>query len=101
MERDATLEDFLARDDTSDESVGESDEQSGEPAEERPGEPAEERPGESTDERQGEKPPEAVDRAISTMSYRSEGGACAACGSVVERRWRGDDGLVCRDCKSW
>ncbi|QSG07795.1 DUF7573 domain-containing protein [Halapricum desulfuricans] len=93
MERDATLEDFLARDDTSDESVGESDEQSGEPAEERP--------GESTDERQGGKPPEAVGRAISTMSYRSEGGACATCGSVVERRWRGDDGLVCRDCKSW
>lgn len=36
-----------------------------------------------------------------TFDWSPDGAACAACGAVVERRWRGDPGLVCSDCKDW
>lgn len=75
MERDATLEEFL---------------DSGER------EPPETASGGPTDEKRDD-----ADMATSTMSYRPGGGACAVCGTAVERRWRDDNGLVCRDCKTW
>jgi len=87
MDRDATLEDFLEPGDG-----GSSDAVT----------------GGSTDEKQDDDAPDteagggdAPDTATSTMHYRPGGGACAICGTVVERRWRDDDGLVCRDCKAW
>lgn len=47
----------------------------------------------------------AVEPAVSTFQWSSDGGECADCGASVERRWRGDgqkDGnLVCSDCKEW
>ncbi len=36
-----------------------------------------------------------------TMAYAPEGSECAACGAVVQRRWQGENGLVCADCKEW
>ena len=42
--------------------------------------------------------PQAV---IPTSAWTSEGAPCASCGAVVERRWRQNDTLVCRDCKDW
>lgn len=36
-----------------------------------------------------------------TYQWDPEGRPCAACGAVVERRWRDEDGLVCPDCKDW
>ncbi|WP_299232745.1 DUF7573 domain-containing protein [Natronomonas sp.] len=37
----------------------------------------------------------------STYAWTPGGRACPACGSVVERRWRDGDELVCVDCVSW
>lgn len=45
--------------------------------------------------------PDAVEPAASTYVRLPDGGACAACGETVERRWRGEQGLVCPDCKAW
>ncbi|NHN61133.1 MULTISPECIES: hypothetical protein [Halorussus] len=49
--------------------------------------------------------PETVDAAVSTYSWSSGSGECAACGASVERRWRADGerggDLVCADCKEW
>jgi len=45
--------------------------------------------------------PEAADAGLSTYDWSPEGAACAACGTVVERRWRDDPGLVCESCKEW
>lgn len=39
--------------------------------------------------------------AVSTSSWRPDGAPCDACGSVVQRRWRDDGGLVCVDCVAW
>jgi len=36
-----------------------------------------------------------------TMAVTREGADCAACGATVERRWQGESGLVCGDCKEW
>ncbi|MCU4718234.1 DUF7573 domain-containing protein [Halapricum hydrolyticum] len=105
MERDATLEDFL-------------DSGEGDPPDTASGGPIDadrddetpdtaDRDDETPDtaDRDDETPdtaePDDADIATSAMSYRSGGGACAVCGTVVERRWRDDDGLVCRDCKTW
>jgi hypothetical protein len=44
---------------------------------------------------------EADDQAAVTAAWDPCGGVCAACGAVVERRWRGAAGLVCPDCKEW
>ena len=40
-----------------------------------------------------------VEPAVST--YVARRGECAACGASVERRWQGEDGAVCPDCKEW
>ncbi|MFC7081544.1 DUF7573 domain-containing protein [Halorussus caseinilyticus] len=49
--------------------------------------------------------PEEFDPAVSTYDWSPAGGECAACGEVVERRWRSggerDGSLVCPDCKEW
>lgn len=42
-----------------------------------------------------------VEPAESTYAWSPDGDACAACGAVVERRWRDSDGLVCETCKTW
>lgn len=44
---------------------------------------------------------EGVDPATSTYVRTPAGGECADCGATVERRWNGDGGLVCPDCKDW
>lgn len=36
-----------------------------------------------------------------TMAFAPDGADCAACGATVERRWQGESGLVCADCKEW
>lgn len=36
-----------------------------------------------------------------TATWRPDGGACDACGSVVQRRWRDGGTLVCVDCVDW
>ena len=47
----------------------------------------------------------AVDPAVSTYRWSSEGGECADCGASADRLWRGegqkDGDLVCPDCKEW
>lgn len=40
-----------------------------------------------------------VKPAVST--YVARPGECAACGATAERRWQGEDGPVCPDCKDW
>lgn len=65
-------------------------------------------------ERQGSEPEEGADRAgdtsatgeavgpaRSTYAFAPAGAPCTACGAVVERRWRDEQGLVCPDCKVW
>ncbi|WP_323674524.1 hypothetical protein [Halorubellus sp. PRR65] len=44
---------------------------------------------------------EPDDSAASTSRYEPTGGACTACGSVVERLWVADDDDVCAACKPW
>jgi len=44
---------------------------------------------------------DAVAPATPTATWSPDGAACAACGDVVERRWRDDDELVCAGCKEW
>jgi hypothetical protein len=42
-----------------------------------------------------------VEPVVSTAEWHSVGAACAACGATVERRWHGEAGAVCADCKEW
>ena len=44
---------------------------------------------------------DAVEPAVSTYAFSPDGATCAACGAVVEKRWRDDGDLVCPDCKQW
>jgi len=44
---------------------------------------------------------DAVDPATATYAWSAAPVACAACGETVRRRWRGEAGLVCRECKKW
>ncbi|MFB6297365.1 MAG: hypothetical protein ABEH56_02465 [Salinirussus sp.] len=41
------------------------------------------------------------DTAATTFAWSPDGGRCAACGEHVERRWRGEAGLICPGCKEW
>lgn len=43
----------------------------------------------------------AVELAVSTYAFAPDGAPCAACGAVVEKRWRDDGELVCPECKAW
>jgi len=97
MERDATLEDF--RTGSESDPSGDGSDESTDGASDRPGETA--GTGETPDTDGTDETFDGDERATSTMSYRPGGGACTSCGTVVERRWRGADGLVCRDCKDW
>lgn len=42
-----------------------------------------------------------VEPAVTTYQWDPDGLDCAACGATVERRWRGEAGPVCADCKEW
>ena len=42
-----------------------------------------------------------VDPATTTCAWTADGEPCASCGDLAERRWRGEAGLVCPDCKDW
>ena len=42
-----------------------------------------------------------VDPVTATYAWDPGGGACVDCGTTVGRRWRGEAGLVCYDCKEW
>ena len=44
---------------------------------------------------------DAVEPAVSTYAFSPDGASCAACGTVVQKRWRDDGELVCPDCKRW
>jgi len=44
---------------------------------------------------------DGVDPATTTYAWSGDGAACAACGTVVERRWQQDGSLVCSACKEW
>ncbi|WP_226022166.1 DUF7573 domain-containing protein [Halomicrobium salinisoli] len=41
-----------------------------------------------------------VEPAETTFAW-SPDGVCEACGEAAERRWRGEAGLVCGECKKW
>ncbi|MFB6171768.1 MAG: hypothetical protein ABEJ23_04490 [Haloarculaceae archaeon] len=85
MDRDASLDDFL--DGTT------ADEQ---PDDDAPGRTdSSGRDGEDSFQRDG------ADAGRSTFDWSPDGAPCAACGARVERRWRGDGGLVCESCKTW
>jgi hypothetical protein len=45
--------------------------------------------------------PAAVDTATTTCAWTADGEPCGSCGDLAERRWRGEAGLVCPDCKDW
>ncbi|WP_017343857.1 hypothetical protein [Halorubrum sp. T3] len=45
--------------------------------------------------------PAAVDPAVATSTWHTDGAACDRCGERVERRWRDEDDFVCADCASW
>jgi len=45
--------------------------------------------------------PADVEPAVSTAVWDGDGWECAACGETAPRRWQGDSGLVCPDCKEW
>ena len=55
------------------------------------------------DEGDGSEPSEAgdVDPATATSVWDPRGDECVACGATVRRRWRGEAGLVCAECKGW
>jgi hypothetical protein len=42
-----------------------------------------------------------VHPARSTMAWTADDAVCDACDSVVQRRWRDDEQLVCSACKEW
>jgi hypothetical protein len=42
-----------------------------------------------------------IEPATVIYAWTPEGGACPACGTAIERRWRDGDRLVCADCKDW
>lgn len=48
---------------------------------------------------EGSDPDAAVEPARATYGWESYD--CARCGSAVDRVWRGEEGLVCPDCKEW
>lgn len=81
MAEDASLDDFLDAGD--DEETASADER----------EPA-------ADSAVGDGPAD-VEPATTTYAWSGAGGACDACGEVVERRWGQDGRLVCPACKEW
>lgn len=112
MAEDASLEDFVdagretggesaATDDDGDAEVtGEGDgESAGESAAEGASPAADAATGDGAGEERVD--PGAVDPAAATYEWAPGGAPCAACGDVVERRWRGEAGLVCGSCKAW
>lgn len=59
------------------------------------------RSDEATDDTEDATPNPGGDGISPTYTWSPDGAACAACGAVVERRWREDGDLVCPACKSW
>ncbi|WP_225333036.1 DUF7573 domain-containing protein [Halomicrobium urmianum] len=92
MSEDASLTDFAAGDDgeSGDEPVSD-----GEAADESDG--ATDGDGTGTDETTAT---DDVEPAETTFAW-SPDGVCEACGVGAERRWRGEAGLVCGECKEW
>lgn len=114
VDRDARLSEFVDDEESSD------DDGDGAPASETGdaaptfGEPDEERVSEEDEVASSERAPDVAGAAAATSdaerdgeavaptsSVTPDGAPCAACGSVVARRWRSDDGLVCADCREW
>jgi hypothetical protein len=106
---DRSLDDFLGDDPddsegtVADESLKRSDERAGddEPGDERAESGGTETDDAETDEESARVDPSTVEPAESTYAWSRDGGACAACGESVDRRWHADSGLVCVDCKEW
>ncbi|WP_135665989.1 DUF7573 domain-containing protein [Halorhabdus rudnickae] len=42
-----------------------------------------------------------VEPARTTYAFVPDGGTCEACGEATERRWHQDGDLVCPACKKW
>lgn len=45
--------------------------------------------------------PDDLTRTVTVYGWTPRTAACATCGESVERRWRDDGAMVCRDCKEW
>jgi hypothetical protein len=88
VSEDRSLSDFAGKTDESD-----GTEETGEPREQE----------ESAEVHEAdEKLEEAeVEPARATYDWTPDGAACTCCGSMVKKRWRDDDGMVCADCKEW
>ncbi|QGN06226.1 hypothetical protein Hrd1104_02245 [Halorhabdus sp. CBA1104] len=43
----------------------------------------------------------AIQPATLTYAYSPRGVECEACGTVTQRRWAAEDGLVCPSCVEW
>lgn len=107
MTRDRSLDEFLGGEPGDADATDEGEEGDAEPA---PAEPADAEPAaESADPDDDAEPAtdpdsdpdDAVEPAVSTYEFSPDGAPCAACGAVVEKRWRDDGELVCPDCKVW
>jgi|AntRauTorcE11898_2_1112593.scaffolds.fasta_scaffold17361_3 hypothetical protein len=93
MERDASLDEFLASKESDADNGAEQADSSGSID------------SDSTDERDAtdaaSDPSEPIEPARSTGRWDPEGAVCEACGSSVARRWREEESFVCVECKSW
>lgn len=100
MARDRSLDEFLGGESEEPEpreDDGPESQESGDP-EDRSDEGDTEDPEVEDDSDVDSVEPAAVE---ATMAFSPEGADCAACGATVERRWQGESGLVCADCKEW
>jgi hypothetical protein len=90
--RDATLDAFATDDDADSRGGGPGDDEKAVDADEGGDDETSDDVSAAGDE---------VDAPLPTTDWTPAGATCAACGAVVERRWRQDDALVCPDCKDW
>jgi hypothetical protein len=91
---DASLDEFL--------DAGGDDRSDGADAAESPADAESDAGGDDGDEADAGGPDtDAVAPATATATWSPDGATCAACGDVVERRWRDGEALVCADCKEW
>lgn len=98
--RDASLDEFVgdAGDDTGGGAGERGDADRAEGSDEAVG-------GGDADGRSGDDGGDAVgdpdEVATVTYEWTPGGASCANCASVVEARWRDEQGLVCEECKRW
>ncbi|PSP95026.1 hypothetical protein BRC91_03195 [Halobacteriales archaeon QS_4_62_28] len=109
MPEDASLDDFLGGgDDQSDEDDGRHDSPTDSPDNNESDAPVDDEATDAPADAEAEPLEDGdhvssgtVELATTTAAWSLDGAACSACGTVVEQRWRSDDGLVCPTCKEW